>query len=101
MALLLTWMKVSLPRWDSIALISLPCYFTPATVCDCGDQGIVPFVRARCCWACLLGQFGICSYLVMYGRSSALGHPGGRASAIASSPEAVPLALAKCLTRNF
>lgn len=58
-------------------------------------------MRARCCWGCLLGQFGICSCLVMYGRSRALGHPWGRASAIASSPEAVPLALAKCPAHNF
>lgn len=45
---------------------------------------------ASCCWGCLLGHFGSCSCLVMYGRPSTLRHPWGRAGAIPSSPKALP-----------
>lgn len=75
MALLLIWMKVPLPQWDSFTLFGLLGCFTLATVCGGSDEGIAPFTSTRCCWGCLLGQSGVCSYLVMYGRSRALGHP--------------------------
>lgn len=77
MVVVLTWMKALLPQWDSLMLITLLCYFTPATVCGCSDQGATLFVRGRCCWGCLLGQFGTCSYLVIYSKASALRHPWG------------------------
>lgn len=58
--------------------------------------------RAKGCWGCLLGQFGSSSYLFSDGwQVQGLKAPLGQGWCIPSSPQALPLAPAKCSTHHF